>query len=79
MTLAEFMEKPRDLSIEQWEKQLARKKRTERRLKKLLDQRDMCKDALEVLADEKGSNRWITWNDRLVKILAEIVEIVSEK
>ena len=79
MTLEQFLAKPEYMSIEQWEKQLARNKKADKRLKKLTEQRDQCYDALEVLADEKGSDRWQRWSDKLVETLTEIAKIVGDQ
>ena len=75
MTLDEFFNIPKGMSMEEWEKELKRQKRQDRKKRKLSDQIQECEDALEVLEDEKGSDRWVKWNDRLTELQGKLGEL----
>lgn len=58
MTLEEAMSCPRGMSMEEYAKSLAKLKRQKAQLAKLIDKRYELEDALDVLEDEAGSERW---------------------
>lgn len=72
MTLDEFRACHIGVSIEEWEKIIKRRQKRDNRIRKISDQIFECKDALEVLADEKGSKRWNKWNDKLIALEEEL-------
>ena len=60
------------IRLEDFLKEKARLKRLQKRLSKLIDQRYDLEDALEVLADEAGSDRWKRKKAELEKVLKQI-------
>lgn len=72
MTMAELMSWPKDISLEEYQKRLEAQKRTDRKIRKLNEEAFDIKDALQVLEDEKGSERYIRKAKRLEEIMAEI-------
>lgn len=60
------------IRLEDFLKEKARIQRQQRKLKKLIDQRYDLEDALEVLEDEAGSERWKKKKDELEKVKAQI-------
>ena len=75
MTLQEFMACPRDIPMEDWEKAIEARHKKERKIRRLYEKVQECEDALEVLADEKGSDRWNKWNNRLTELNEELWRI----
>lgn len=70
MTLEQFMACPRDMSIEEWDAKLKRMQKLERKMSRLADKIQECEDALDVLSDEKGSERWHKWDNKLCEYKA---------
>lgn len=60
------------IRLEDFLKEKARIQRQQRKLKKLIDERYDLEDALEVLEDEAGSERWKKKKDELEKVKAQI-------
>lgn len=60
------------IRLEDFLKDKARIQRQQRKLKKLIDERYDLEDALEVLEDEAGSERWKRKKDELEKVKAQI-------
>ena len=60
------------IRLEDFLKDKARIQRQQRKLKKLIDERYDLEDALEVLEDEAGSERWKKKKDELEKVKAQI-------
>ena len=60
------------IRLEDFLKDKARIQRQQRKLNKLIDQRYDLEDALEVLEDEAGSERWKKKKDELEKVKAQI-------
>ena len=58
MTLDEALSCPKGMSMEEYAKSLAKLKRQKAQLAKLIDKRYELEDALDVLEDEAGSDRW---------------------
>lgn len=77
MTFTELMAWPNGMSLEEYERQLEEKQKREARMKKLGEERDFLQDALEVLKDEPGSERYIKKAKRLEKVEAEIIRLTS--
>lgn len=68
MTLQELMAWPSGMTLEEYQKHLASERRRVRRINKIADQIQECEDALFVLEDERGSERWNRWNDKLTSL-----------
>ena len=77
MTFTELMAWPNGMSLEKYERQLEEKQKREARIRKLGEERDFLQDALEVLKDEPGSERYIKKARRLAKVEAEIIRLTS--
>lgn len=77
MTFTELMAWPNGMSMEEYERQLEAEKKKAKRIKKLGEERDFLQDALEVLKDEPGSERYIKKARRLEKVEAEIIRLTS--
>lgn len=75
MTLEEALNCPRGMSMEEYAKALAKTKRQQAKLAKLIDQRDFLEDALEVLEDEAGSERWKRKKAELEEVNAKIEKL----
>lgn len=58
MTLEEALSCPKGMSFDEYCKSLAKYKRDRKRLYNLTIKRDELEDALDVLEDEAGSERW---------------------
>ncbi len=76
MTLEEFMAIPKGMTIEDWDKELKRQKRLDSQFRRISDRICECEDALEVLADEKGSDRWNRWNTEREQLLTKREELM---
>ena len=75
MTMEELLRWPKDMSLEEYQKQLRREKRRKNRLWKLIEEQYELEDALQVLEDEKGSERYNRKAQRLEEVKAEINKI----
>lgn len=78
MTLEEALSCPKGMSFEEYAKSLAKIKRDQKRLSKLIDQRYELEDALDVLEDEAGSDRWKRKKDELEKVMADIEKVLNQ-
>lgn len=79
MTFENLMAWPNGISLEDYERQLEEEQKKAKRIKKLGEERDFLQDALEVLKDEPGSERYIKKARRLAKVEAEIIRLTSEE
>lgn len=79
MTIDELVAKPKDMTMDQWEKELKKRKQREKRVGILNDKIQECEDALDVLSDEVGSERWNKWNDSLQKYTQQRNALIEEK
>ena len=77
MTLEELLSWPKGISLEQYQKQLRAEKRKKNRIRKLANERDELEDALQVLEDEKGSERYIQKANRLEKVKEDIRRLTA--
>ena len=78
MTIEEALSCPNGMSFEEYAKSLAKLKRQQKRLGKLIDQRYDLEDALDVLEDEAGSERWKKKKDELEKVNAQIEKLWNQ-
>jgi hypothetical protein len=78
MTLEEALSCPKGMSFEEYCKSLAKLKRDKKRLYNLTIKRDELEDALDVLEDEAGSERWKRKKDELEKVKAQIEKLWSK-
>lgn len=74
-TIDDLMNCPSGKSLEEYLKEKARLKRQQKRLSKLIDQRYDLEDALDVLEDEAGSERWKRKKAELESVNKKIDEL----
>ena len=75
MTVEEFMNKPKGMSFEKYDALLKKKKVEEKKARSLSIKIQECEDALQVLADEAGSERYRRWESVLEKYRQEMKRI----
>jgi len=75
MTIDELLRWPKGMSLEEYQRQLRKEKRKKNRLWKLIEEQYDLEDALQVLEDEKGSERYNRKAQRLEEVKAEISKI----
>ena len=78
MTIQELLMMPVGYLPEEWEKELVRRKKVEKRVRKLSDEIDGEVESLEVLRDEIGSERWSKHNNRLFNLIAKREVLIAE-
>ncbi len=59
MTLEDTLMWPKGMRLEEYQKLLTSRANLMKKLHKLSDERDLLEDGLEVLDDERGSDRWL--------------------
>lgn len=72
ITFDELMTCPKGKSIEEWHKECVKIKRLRKKLYNLSIRRDELEDALDVLADEAGSERWKRKQQELAEVNKKI-------
>ena len=77
MTIDELLSWPKGISLEEYQKQLRKEKRKRSRIRKLANERDELEDALQVLEDEHGSERYIRKAKRLAEIKEELRRLTA--
>lgn len=75
ITLDDLMNCPSGKSLEEYLREKAKIKRQQKRLSKLIDQRYDLEDALDVLEDEAGSERWKRKKAELESVNRKIDEL----
>ena len=78
MTLDEMLRCPKGMDFEEYAKSLAKMKRDRKRLANLIDKRYDLEDALDILEDEAGSERWKRKKDELQKVNEQIEKLWSQ-
>ena len=63
---------------DEWEKELQRRKKVEKRIRKLSDDIQWEELSLDVLKDEIGSERWMKHNNRMYNLIAKRDMLVKE-
>ena len=58
MTLAEFFAMPPHMTPDEWQAELDRRHKMDKKMRRLSDRIFDLEDGLEVLDDERGSARW---------------------
>lgn len=79
MTLAEALSCPKGMNFEEYQKKLEADKKIAKRLRRLSFERDSLEDALDILSDEQGSERYQTKARRLEKVMEEIERLMREE
>lgn len=72
MTMEQFLAMPEGMSFQEWWQILDKQEKKEKRIRKLAEEIQECEDALDVLLDEEGSDRWIKWQEKLEKARAKL-------
>ena len=75
MTLSEFLSMPKGMKPDEWEDELKRKNKINKQLRKLNTERYDLLDALDVLKDEIGSDRYNKKKSRLSEVEAKIEKL----
>lgn len=72
MTIEQFLNMPKNITIQEYELQLKKEEAARRKMMYLSLKIEECEDALDVLSDEVGSDRWKKWSDKLAKYKAKM-------
>lgn len=75
MTLDEFLNMPKGTNIVEYQKSLCMKKKEENRIRSLASKIQECEDALDVLSDEEGSERWKRWSEKLDECMKKMNQL----
>lgn len=75
MTLSEFLSMPKGMKHDEWEAELKRRNKINVQLRKLNTERYDLLDALDVLKDEIGSDRYNKKKSRLSDVEAKIEKL----
>lgn len=78
MTLDELVRMPVGMSLEEWKKELTRRKGVNRKIRKMSEEIDFLVDGLEVLRGEVGSERYMKKYNRLFNLLAKRDRLLDE-
>lgn len=78
MTLDEMLMMPVGMTIEEWKAELKRRKTIKKKIGKLSIDIDFEVDALTVLKDEIGSERWMKHNSRMYTLIAKRDRLLKE-
>ena len=78
MTLQDIMSMPKGMTPEQWEKELKRRERIQKKLYRLSLERDDYQDKLDVLSCEEGSERYNRTKEQLNKITVTTEKLRKE-
>jgi len=78
MTIQELLMMPVGYLPDEWEKELQRRKKVEKRIRKLSDDIQWEELSLDVLKDEIGSERWMKHNNRMYNLIAKRDMLVKE-
>ena len=75
MTLSEFLSMPKGMKLDEWEAELKRRNKINNQLRKLNTEYYDLLDALDVLKDEIGSDRYNKKKSRLSEVEAKIEKL----
>lgn len=75
MTLKQFMEWDGTIPFEEWDAECKRRLNVCEKIRKLADKIQEADDALSVLSDEVGSDRWQKWQEQRKKAEKGIAKI----
>lgn len=78
MTIDELLAIPKGVTLEEWEEILATKKQLNDKLRKLSYKIQECDDALEVLDDEVGTDRYNKWVLKRERYRKKMIKLVAE-
>ena len=78
MKLDDFLNKPKDISFEEYEKYLKEREKKRKRLTVVSNKIFECEDAIEILNDEVGSPRYNEWLHRKRKLEKEKNQLIED-
>ena len=78
MTVKELFNMPVGMTPDEWQRVLNRKNKIIKRLGKLSAERDFLADALDMLSDEVGSDRYMKKENRKQEVDAEMEHLGTE-
>ena len=78
MTIQEMLSMPVGMTTDEWKNELLRRKKVEKKIGKLSNDIDFETDALNLLHDEMGSDRWMKHNNRLYSLVAKRDALIKE-
>lgn len=78
MTIKDLFNMPVGMTPDEWQRVLNRKNKIIKRLEKLSAERDFLADALDMLSDEVGSDRYIEKENRKKEVDAEMWHLGTE-
>lgn len=77
MTIEQILSWPKGMSLKEYEKLLQEQEKTKKRIRRLSNEMYELEDALQVLEDEHGSERYNKKARRLEKAKAEIQRLTA--
>ena len=78
MTIQDLLNIPKGISLEEWEKRIKKRDLLHKKIKTLWNKHYDIVDALDVLQDEMGSERWNAKRDLLSEVDNKIKVLVNE-
>lgn len=78
MTIQDLLNMPKGISLEEWEKHIKKRDSLRKRIRSLCNKRCDIMDALDVLQDEMGSERWNAKKNLLSEVDAKIRVLENE-
>ena len=78
MTIQDLLNMPKGISLEEWEKRIKKRDSLRKRIRSLCNKRSDIMDALDVLQDEMGSERWNVKMDLLSEMNNKIRVLENE-
>lgn len=78
MTIQDLLKIPKGISLEEWEKRIKKRDSLRKKIKTLWNKHYDIMDALDVLQDEMGSERWNTKKNLLSEVDNKIKVLEDE-
>lgn len=78
MTIQDLLKIPKGISLEEWEKRIKKRDSLRKKIKTLWNKHYDIMDALDVLQDEVGSERWNTKRNLLSEVDNKIKVLEDE-
>lgn len=78
MTIQDLLRMPKGMKPDEWESEIKRRDKINKKIMKLLIDREDIEDALDVLKDEIGSDRYSEKESKLKSINSKIEKLRKE-
>lgn len=78
MTIQDLLRMPKGMKPDEWEAEIKRRDKINKKIRKLLSDREDIEDALDVLKDEIGSARYSEKESKLKSINSKIEKLRKE-